>query len=593
MKVLLSGNEAIARGAYEHGVVVASAYPGTPSSEILKNIAQYDEIYAEWATNEKVAVEVAIGSSVGGGRSLSAMKSAGANVACDPMVAYTYTGVNAGMVLVICGDPGMASSSTEQDDRYFCKLARIPMLEPSDSSEARDFVGIALDLSEKYDIPVILHSTTGLSHSKSEVELRDRKEVPLKGFDRNIAKYALLPAFARKLHTWLIEREELLTQFAEISPINRIEMGSEKIGIISSGMAYQSAKEVMPDASFFKLGMVWPLPMYKLKKFAESVDRLFVVEELEPFIEEQLLAAGIKVEGKALFPREGEFTPDVVAYGFIKAGYELPRWQNMPMIKPATSVPRMPVECAGCPHRGISMAVKKLNLNVTGDIGCYDLITLPPIEHMHTVLEMGGSIGGAVGATRAARSDEKKTVAILGDSTFLHSGMTGLLNATYNKTPITVLIFNNSITAMTGGQLNPGTEYTVKGEATDPVDIVEICRSLGVKHIQTVDPYDYNACLEVLKEATEYDGVSVVMTNRPCMLFPKKYKSDTICVVDSEKCNACHNCLRLTACPAFALSDETFKGRNKVVISADDCVGCTVCAQICPTKAISEVKVNG
>ena len=592
MKTLLSGNEAIARGAYEHGVVVASAYPGTPSSEILKNIAQYDDIYAEWATNEKVAMEVAIGSSIGGGRSLSAMKSAGANVACDPLVAFTYTGVNAGMVMVICGDPGMYSSSTEQDDRYFAKLARTPFLEPSDSSEARDFVGLALDLSEKYDIPVILHSTTGLSHSKSEVELHERKEVSYRGFERNIGKYSLLPAFARPLHHWLIEREGLLVKYAEISPINRIEPGSKEIGIISSGMAYQSAKEVMPDASFFKLGMTWPLPIYKLKKFAESVHRLFVVEELEPFIEDELRAAGIKVEGKELFPREGELTPEIVAYGFIKAGIDLPRWHNIPMIKPALSMPRMPVECAGCPHRGISMAIKKLDLNVTGDIGCYDLITLPPIQHMHSVLEMGCSVGASIGVKRAAGCEDKKTVAVIGDSTFLHSGMTGLLDAAYNKTAITLLIFNNNITAMTGGQYNPGTEYTLKGEVAEPVDLVQICRSLGVKDIHTVDPYDYQACIDVLKQATEFDGVSVVITNRPCMLFPKKYKSNNRCIVDLEKCTACHNCLKLTACPAFVLSEEIVKGRQKVLINADSCVGCTVCAQICPAKAITEVKIN-
>ena len=593
MKALLSGNEAIARGAYEYGVVVASAYPGTPSSEILKNVAQYKEIYSEWATNEKVATEVAIGSAIGGGRALCAMKSAGANVACDPLVAFTYTGVNAGMVMVICGDPGMASSSTEQDDRYFAKLARTPILEPSDSAEAKDFVGLALELSERYDIPVILHSTTGLSHSKTEVELHERKEVAAKGFERNIPKYALLPGFARKLHTWLIEREALLTEFAETSTINRIEEGSKEIGIISCGMAYQSAKEVMPEASFFKLGMVWPLPFESLKRFAESVDRVFVVEELEPFIEEQLLAAGIKVTGKEFFPNEGELTPDVVAKGFLKAGYDLPRWRNMPDIQPAVALPRMPVQCAGCPHRGISMAIKKLDLNVTGDIGCYDLITLPPIQHMHTDLEMGCSIGASIGAIRAADGGDKKIVAVLGDSTFFHSGMTGLLNATYNKTPITLLIFNNSITGMTGGQLNPGTEYTLMGDKVEPVNLVDICRALGAKFVKTVDPYDYHACLDVLKEATEYDGVSVVITNRPCMLFPQKYKADSRCVVDSSKCTACHICLKTTACPAFVLSEETVKGRKKVMIDADSCVGCTVCAQICPAKAISEVKING
>ncbi|MGI6630054.1 MAG: thiamine pyrophosphate-dependent enzyme [Bacillota bacterium] len=590
MKVLLSGNEAFARGAYEYGVKVATAYPGTPSSEILKNIAQYQEIYSEWSTNEKVALEVAIGASIGGGRALSAMKSAGANVACDPLVGFAYTGVNAGMVIIICGDPGMASSSTEQDDRYFAKLAGLPILEPSNSAEAKEFVGIALDLSEKFDIPVIIRSTTGLSHSKSEVELGERQEIPGKGFQRNTAKYSLLPGFARTLRSWLIERQNRLSEYAETFHINKVEEGSKEIGIISSGMAYQSAKEVMPDASFLKLGMTNPLPMYRIKKFSESVKHLFVVEELEPFIEEQILAAGIKVEGKAVFSREGELTPEAVARGFIKAGFSLPRWEKVLMKKPEVSVPRVPVQCSGCPHRAMSMALKKLDVNVTGDIGCYDLITLPPIQHMHTVIEMGCSIGAAVGASRVDNNG-KKTVAIIGDSTFLHSGMTGLLNATYNKADITVVILNNGITAMTGGQYNPGTEYTLMGEETTPVDIVEICKSLGVKYIQVVDAYDYEKCLDALKSALDYQGPSVIMTNRPCMLFPVKYEPDSFCVIDSDKCNACQLCIKQTGCPSLVLTEETnSKGKQKAGITIDTCMGCTVCAQICPSKAIGEVK---
>lgn len=592
MKVLMSGNEAFARGAYEYGVKVAAAYPGTPSSEILKNTAQYQEIYSEWSTNEKVAMEVAIGASVGGARALAAMKSAGVNVACDPMVAFTYTGVNGGMVLIACGDPGMASSSTEQDDRYFGRLAGLPVIEPSNSAEAKEYVGVALELSEMFDIPVMIRSTTGLSHSKSEVTLGERIEIPGKGFERNTPKYSLLPGFARKLRSWLIEREKRISEYAETFYINKIEEGSREIGIITSGMAYQSAKEVMPDASFLKLGMTYPLPMYKIKKFAESVQRLFVVEELEPFIEEQLLAAGIKLEGKVLFSREGELTPDVVARGFIKAGYSLPRWEKVLQRKSVNTISRIPVQCSGCPHRAMSMALKKLNVNVTGDIGCYDLITLPPIQHMHTVLEMGCSIGAAVGAVRAG-DQEKKTVAVIGDSTFLHSGMTGLLNAAYNKTNITLVILNNSITAMTGGQYNPGTEYTLMGEKTQPVNIVEICRALGIKQIEVVDSYDYQVCLDALKKAVDFDGPSVVMTSRPCMLFPKKYKPDSYCVVDPEKCIGCQICIKQTGCPSLLLTDETHKGKRKVGIVEDTCMGCKVCAQICPSDAISEVKKNG
>ncbi|MCR4963427.1 MAG: indolepyruvate ferredoxin oxidoreductase subunit alpha [Firmicutes bacterium] len=593
MKALLSGNEAIARGAYEYGVKVASAYPGTPSSEILKNTAEYkDVIYVEWATNEKVATEVAIGASFGGSRTMTTMKSAGANVACDPLVAFTHAGVNGGFVMVICGDPGMASSSTEQDDRYFAKLARCPILEPSDSQEAKEFVGLALDLSEKFDIPVILRSTTGLSHSKSLVELGERTEHECKGFERNIAKNCLLPAYARKLRTWLIERERLLTEWGNESDINRIEPGDKKIGIISSGVTYQAAKEVMPNASFLKLGMTFPLPMEKIKKFAASVEKLFVVEELEPFIEEHIKAAGIPVIGKEVLPMEGEFTPDRIAAGFIKAGIDLPRWKDMANIvaNPPKSVPRMPVQCAGCPHRGISMAIKKLDLNVCGDIGCYDLITLPPFEIMHTDLEMGGSVSNAVGVVRAGKQD-KPTVAVIGDSTFFHSGMTGLLNAAYNKSNLTLLIFNNSITGMTGGQFNPGTEYTLSGVPADPVSIPEICKALGVKDVHVVDPYDYKACLDVLKETTAHEGVSVVMTNRPCMLYPKKYVAPQKCEVVADKCIGCHICLKQCTCPAFELTEQTTdKGKLIPRINPDDCVGCTICAQICPKDAIREVK---
>jgi indolepyruvate ferredoxin oxidoreductase, alpha subunit len=589
-KVLLSGNEAIARGCYEHGVKVASAYPGTPSSEIIKNIATYDEIYAEWATNEKVAMEVAIGGSIGGVRSITSMKSAGANVACDPLVAFSYTGVNGGMVIAMCGDPGMASSSTEQDDRYFTKLANCPMVAPSTSQEAKDFVGISFEISERFDIPVILQSTTGLSHSKTEVELCERKEVPDKGFERNIPKYALLPAFTGDLRKWSIEREKRLAEYAEVSSLNRIEKANPEIGIIASGMAYQAAKEVMPDASFLKLGMVSPLPMYKLKKFAESVDRLFVVEELDPFFELQIRAAGIKVEGKELFSLEGELTPEKVARGFLKAGYDLPRWNHIAMIHPKKSVRRMPVQCAGCPHRGISMALKKLNYNVTGDIGCYDLITLPPMEHMHTVLEMGSAIGAAIGTVRAGKQ-KHPTFAVIGDSTFLHSGMTGLLNATYNKTPINLLILNNSITAMTGGQYNPSTDYTIKGVKTAPVSIPDICKALGVKHFCEVDPYDYKACLEALKNAVKTEETSVIMTNRPCALYPKKIKADTVFEILSDECTACGICVKKVSCPALILTDETnAKGKRKAGIRQADCTGCSVCAQLCRSDAIREKK---
>ncbi len=585
----MSGNEAIARGAWEAGVRVAAAYPGTPSTEILASLAGYGDVYAEWSTNEKVAYEVAFGAAVGGARALTAMKSAGANVATDPLVSSVYTGVNAGLVVAVAGDPGMSSSSTEQDDRYFGRLAGIPILEPADSQECKDFVGLALELSEAHDIPVMLRVTTQIAHSKSLVRLEDRVEVAPRKFERKAAKYCLLPGFARELHRSLEERLAALLADAASGPLQRVEPGAGEfagLGIIASGAAYQAAREAAPDAGFLKLGLVNPLPLDAVRDFAGQVDRLFVVEELEPFFEEQIRAAGIAVEGKAYFPSRGELTPERVGHGLVEAGIPLPRWRESRSAQDPDVIPRPPVMCAGCPHRGMAAAIRRLNLDVNGDIGCYDLSCLPPISHMHTVIAMGASVGMAQGNARAGGS-AKGALAVIGDSTFLHSGITGLLNAVHQRTDVTLVIQDNSITAMTGGQTNPGCERTLAGAETTPVDLVAICRALGVESVTTVDPYDYEASLAALRAALAVEGPSVVITNRPCVLFPTKL-SDESYAVGSEECTACQLCMRL-GCPALHWTDEMVKKRHKVAIDPEVCTGCSICAQICPPHAIVEV----
>ena len=588
---LMLGNEAIARGAYEHGVQVAAAYPGTPTSEILENIATYDGVYAEWSVNEAVAYEVAFGAAVGGVRALTAMKSPGVNVAADPMISSVYTGVNGGLVVVCGSDPGMDSSSTEQDDRYFGRLAGIPILEPSDSQECKDFVGAALELSETYDIPVMLRVTTDIAHSKSLVRLGERVETERRDLERNAAKYCLVPVFSRELHRGLVARLAGLREYAENGPLALMESGAgdlARLGIISSGAAYFSAKEAAPDASFLKLGLVNPLPMEAIRRFAGRVERLFVVEELEPFLEEQISAAGIAVEGKAFFASQGKLTPQLVGRGLVEAGVTLPRWQKFRAARDTSVIPRPPIFCAGCPHRGMVTAIKRLRLYVNGDIGCYDSCCLPPMSAMDTVVAMGASIGMAQGGERAG-GGTTGSIAVIGDSTFFHSGITGLLNAVHQKTNITVLIQNNSITAMTGGQTHPGCERNLSGSETIPVDLPALCGALGVQSIQTVDPYDLEACMAALKTALDFEGPSVVITNRPCALFPRKVGGDEVFVVDEESCTACQQCVKL-ACPSLYWIDSMVKKRHKVAIDANTCTGCSICAQICPAEAISEAK---
>jgi indolepyruvate ferredoxin oxidoreductase alpha subunit len=587
---LMLGNEAVARGAWEAGVQVAAAYPGTPSTEIVTNLASYEGVYAEWSTNEKVAYEVAFGAAVGGVRALTAMKSAGASVAADPLISSVYTGICGGLVVIVAGDPGMSSGMTEQDDRYFGRISGMPMLEPSDSQECHDFTRLAFELSETYDVPVMVRLSIQTAHQKSIVRVGERVVVERKDPGRHTDKYCLLPRFSRPLHASLLERVARLREYAEASPLTRVEPGTgafARIGVVTSGAAYISAREALPGATFLRLGIVHPLPLAAIRRFAATVERLFVVEELEPFLEEQILAAGLAVEGKQWFSPLGELTPVRVGRGFFAAGLDLPRWAEAKAAEDDSVIPRPPVLCTGCPHRGMATAMKKLDLDVHGDIGCYDLTSLPPVSHMHSAVEMGASIPMEQGFTRAGGS-KKGSLAVIGDSTFLHSGLTGLLNAVHNRTNVTVLIQDNSITAMTGGQSNPGNERTLAGAETKPVDLAGICKALGVEHIDIVDPYDYEACLTALKAGLAFDGPAVIITDRPCVLFPRKLGADGIYEVDEELCNACQQCLKL-GCPSLHHTDAVHRKRHKVEIDASTCTGCSLCAQLCKPGAITKV----
>ncbi|MBD3382447.1 MAG: indolepyruvate ferredoxin oxidoreductase subunit alpha [candidate division Zixibacteria bacterium] len=586
MKMLLSGNEAVARGAWEAGVTIATAYPGTPSTEILEVIGMLckEDIYAEWSPNEKVAFEVAIGGSYAGARSLVCMKHVGLNVAADPYMTFAYTGVKGGFVVVSADDPSMHSSQNEQDNRYYAKFGIIPMLEPSDSQESKDLLIDAYDISEKFDTPVLFRMTTRISHSKGVVHMGDRTEHETDGFERNIQKYVMVPGHARMRRKVVLERLEKLKEFADTTPLNKIEEGKGGIGIITGGISYQYAKEIMPNASFLKLGMSYPLPEKKIKEFASSVDKLYVVEELEPFYEEQIKAMGIECDGKKYFTNYGELSPGAVSEGFVKAGVISERTQvSIPGEK---LFPRPPVLCPGCPHRGAFTALKKLKVPVTGDIGCYTLAALQPMSVMDTCVCMGASIGNAIGIAKVGK--DKGAVAAIGDSTFLHSGITGLLDAVYNKANIVVLLLDNRITAMTGGQHHPGTGQTLMGEETFQVDFVELSKALGVKDIHTVDAYDVDATKKTLKAALEYDGPSIVITNRPCALMPHKIK-ETAYTVLLDECIGCKLCFKI-GCPAIAAADEkTEKGRPKAIIDPELCTGCTICAQICPVDCIVRV----
>jgi indolepyruvate ferredoxin oxidoreductase alpha subunit len=585
MKTILSGNEAVARGCYEYGLHVATAYPGTPSTEILENISHYPEIYCEWSPNEKVAFEVAMGATFEGARSLVAMKHVGLNVAADPFMSVSLIGAPGGFVVVSADDPGMHSSQNEQDNRYYAKFAGYPCLEPADSQESKDFIGEALRMSSEFDVPVLFRMTTRICHSKAVVTLGEREAFSVKGFQRDPKKFVVLPAHGRIRHPWAVERLKKLQTFSEQTPLNLIEEGNNGIGIITNGVSYQYVKEVIPEASILKLGMGYPLPFKKIRAFAKTVQKLFIVEELEPFIEEQIKAEGISCEGKKFWTNLGELSPDVVEKGFINAG--ILNKTAVVHIKEEV-IPRPPIFCPGCPHRGLYYTLKKLKAVVTTDIGCYTLGVLPPLESGDTCVEMGASIGVAVGMCKA-RGDGKGIVATIGDSTFLHSGMTGLLNAVNDQAGITVVIADNRITAMTGGQHHPGTGKTLMGGKTKSVELAKICQALGVERIKVIDPFLLEETRNTLKNEMESDTLSVVITNRPCALFPsenRKLVKKRPFAVDLEKCIGCHTCLKVS-CPAVSESvKKTAKGLTKSHIDPMLCTGCSVCAQVCPVQAI-------
>lgn len=570
MKKLMLGNAAIARGAYEAGVRVVSAYPGTPSTEVSECIAAYDEVYAEWAPNEKVAFEVAVGASFAGARSMVCMKHVGVNVAADPMFTAAYTGVNGGLVILAADDPGMHSSQNEQDTRFYARSAHIPMLEPSDSQEAKEFTKLAFELSEKYDTPVFLRTTTRLAHSQSLVEEEDRVEVPLRPYVKDVAKYTMMPSSAIGRHVVVEARENRLAADVNGFDIIREEMGDTSLGIVCSGVVYEYVKEALPQASVLKLGMVYPLAIDRARAFAAKVKRLVVVEELEPFFENQLKANGIACEGKNLFSKQGELSVAIIREKLLGEKLNVEK-QDLPV--------RPPVMCAGCPHRGVFYVLSKLKLTVSADIGCYTLGAQPPLCAVDTVVCMGASVGIAHGFEKAiGREQSKHTVAVIGDSTFIHSGITGLINAVYNKSNITLIILDNSTTGMTGHQQHPATGLTLKQEPAKILDIVALCKTVGCDSVRVVDSYDLAAVEKAVKEEVASDGVSVIVAKRPCALLDKNYPAP--CTISD--CRKCGMCFKL-GCPAIEKQED-----GSARINASLCVGCGLCEKVCKFGAIKE-----
>ncbi len=572
MKKLLLGNQAVARGAWEAGCTVAAAYPGTPSTEITETISKYHEIYSEWSPNEKVAMEVGIGASYGGARALVSMKHVGLNVAADPFFTLSYTGVNGGIVIAVGDDPGMHSSQNEQDTRFYGRSAHVPVLEPSDSMEAKEFTKMCFELSEKYDTPVILRLTTRVCHSRGMVEIEDRKEVPLKDYNKDMGKFVMMPMNARKRHVIVEERENLLEKDANKLSINKIEYKDKKIGIITSGLSYQYVKEAMPEASVLKLGMVYPLCYDLIKEFSENVDRLIIVEELEPFIEDALKAKGIKCEGKELFTVQGEYSANMIKNSLLGIdSRQIDKAQGLPV--------RPPALCPGCPHRGTFSVINKMNLTVTGDIGCYTLAALPPLSSMDTCVCMGASVGVALGMEKArGREFAKKTVAVIGDSTFMHTGINGLVDVVYNKGKTTLLILDNRTTAMTGHQNNPANGKDIRNDESPMVDFENLVKALGVEYVKTVDPFLRKKLEEAIQGGLDFDGPAVIIVKRPCVLLDKKFRRPPL-KIDQTKCVQHKDCMNI-GCPAIVSHD------NIVEIDPTLCVGCGLCAGLCPTKAI-------
>lgn len=589
MKTIMTGNEAVARGAYEAGLDFASAYPGTPSTEILENLAQYkDSLYCEWAPNEKVAMEAVFGASLAGVRSLCTQKHVGLNVAADPLFTFAYTGVNGGCVIVNADDPGMHSSQNEQDNRNYATAAKLPMLEPSDSQEAKDFTKLAFEISEKFDTPVMLRMTTRVCHSKSAVELGERVETEKKAYVKNGAKYITTPANAKVLRKNLIGRLANLAEYSNGVDINKEEINGTEIGVVSAGVAYQYAREVFgDDASYLKLGMTYPMPMEVVKAFAAKVKKVYVVEEMDPYMETQLKAAGIDCIGKAVIPEMDELNPDVVRKGVFGKEEECLKSDLNAVVRP-------PVLCAGCPHRGFFYALsKRKKTMITGDIGCYTLGSAAPLGAMDAVLCMGGSVSSGHGASKAfkIKNEDMKVVSVIGDSTFFHSGITSLMDVVYNKGTNITVIMDNRITGMTGHQENPGSGSTLMGEDAKEVDITAVCKAIGVKeeNIYHVNPLHLDEANDALDKAYAKDEPCVIITRWPCVLkkFSQEDKSEfdlskKRCEIDQNKCKKCKTCVK-TGCPAINSGEQ-------ITINKDSCTGCTVCKQVCPFDAIVEVK---
>lgn len=575
MKQLMLGNAAIARGLYEAGVGVASSYPGTPSTEVTEEIAKYDEVYSEWAPNEKVAMEVAFGASLAGKRSFCGMKHVGLNVAADPLFTISYIGVNAGMVVLVADDPGMHSSQNEQDSRHYAKAAKLPMLEPADSAECLEFAKLAYDISEQFDTPVFIKTCTRIAHSQSIVEVGERKERAIKPYEKNIPKNVMMPANAKKKHPIVEKRMADLEAYAETSPINRVEMGDTKLGIITSSTSYQYVKEVYGEsASVLKLGMVWPLPTNLIKDFASKVEKVIVIEELDPFIEEFCNKIGVEVSGKELLPVIDEFSQNIIAKAMgkeVSEGISLD--ENIPV--------RPPVMCAGCPHRGLFYTLSKNKCTVLGDIGCYTLGAVAPLNAMEVNACMGASISSIHGFNKAlGEESEGKTVAVIGDSTFMHSGMTGLANVAYNQSNSTIIIVDNSITGMTGHQQNPLTGLNIKGDPAGHIDLEALCKAMGFNRVRVVDPYDLKETDTVLKEELATKEPSVIISRRPCALL-KYVKHNPPIKCSEDKCKSCKSCMRL-GCPAISMKN------GKAHIDETLCVGCGVCKQLCAFGALED-----
>ena len=575
MKRLMLGNEAVARGLYEAGCSFVSSYPGTPSTEITEYAATYGDIYAEWAPNEKVAAESAFGASLAGRRSFCGMKHVGLNVAADPLFTLTYTGVNGGMVIGVADDPGMHSSQNEQDSRHYAKASKAPMLEPADSAEALAFTKAAFELSEKFDTPVLLKMCTRVAHSQSLVEEGPRADFAPLPYKKDIAKYVMMPGNARRRHPVVEQRMADLAEYAETSPLNRWERGTEgRLGVITSSTCYQYVREVCgEEVSVLKLGMVWPLPEKMLREFCASCERVVVVEELDPFIEEHCGSLGLKVEGKNLFPLLGEISQNMVAEALGGTPHSGPAVD-------AQIPPRPPVMCAGCPHRGLFFTLAKLKLTVIGDIGCYTLGAVAPLNAVDSVLCMGASVSGIHGFNKASGNElAGKTVAVIGDSTFMHSGITGLVNIAYNGSASTVIIVDNSITGMTGHQQNPTTGKTLKGDPAAKIDLEALCRAVGIGRVRVVDPNDLKATEAAVKEELAADEPSVIIARRPCALLKYVKHAAPLCV-DREACKSCKACMRI-GCPAISMVE------GKAIIDATLCTGCGVCAQLCKFGALN------